>query len=162
MPELPRGDRVGVEAVELPGLRRQGQFPGGLEVAVDAVLRDGLANLAQVLRAEPLEQRHLIGEPVEAVADAVREARGAEAAVAPGGGPSDGLRLKEHDVEAGVPFAGKQRGPQAGKAAADDRQVSGYRTRQGRGRLGRAGLVEPERPGDGASQGPRDGRIDLW
>ncbi len=65
----------------------------------------------------------------------------------------------EHDVELRVPLAGEQRGPQAGEPAADDRQVGGDVARQGGERLGRVGLVEPERARHRAGQGPGDGRV---
>jgi hypothetical protein len=108
------------------------------------VPRDGLADLAEVLLAELLKQRHLVGEPFEAVADAVREAGRAEPAIAAGSRPADGPRLKQNHVKVGVPLAGEQCGPQAGKPAPDDRQVRGHPVREGRPRLRRVGLVQPE------------------
>ena len=98
-----RGRAPGRRPPPRPGRRaarrgREVQLPGRLEVAVDAVGGDRLADLAQVLLAEPLEQRHLRGEPLEAVGDAVGEAGRAEAAVAAGRRPADGPRLEQHDV----------------------------------------------------------------
>src|SRR6202044_3608829 len=115
-------------------------------------------DLAEVLLAELLKQRHLAGEPLKAVADAVGEAGRAEAAVAAGGRPARRLRLDEHHVELGVALPGEQRGPQAGETAADDRQVRAPPARQGGERIGRVRLVKPEGAGHRPCQGPGDGR----
>src|ERR1700721_1904258 len=123
MPEGPGGRRLLLDAVELPARGGDAELAGHLEVAVDVVLRDRLADLAQVLLAELLKQRHLAGEPLEAVADAVREAGRAEAAVAAGRRPAAAARLEQHHVAGRVALLGQQRRPQAGEPAADDRQL---------------------------------------
>ncbi len=157
--ELTGRDRLLVEPVELPVGGREGQLAARLEVAVDAEPGDRLADLPQVLRPEPLQQRHLGSEPLQAVADPVGQAGGAEPAVAPGRGPRRRLRLQQDDVLIGVALAGQQGGPQAGEAAPDDRQVRGDRPGQGTDWLGGVRLVEPERPGSGPGQRPGDSGV---
>ena len=69
-----------------------------LVVAVDAVAPDGGLDLVEVLEAEALERRHLVREPLLAVADTVGEAGLHEAAVASAGGRADGATLDQDDV----------------------------------------------------------------
>jgi hypothetical protein len=160
MAEGPGGRRLLGQAVELPRRDREVQLAGQREVAVDAVGGDRLADLAQVLRAEPLEQRHFVGEPFQAVGQPVGEARRAEAAVAPGRRPAGRARLEQHHVEGRVALPRQQRRPQPGEAAAHDRQVGGDAAGERGQRVGRVRLVEPERPRRGARQRPRHLRID--
>src|SRR6185503_14796759 len=93
-------------------------------VAVDAVAPDGGLDLVEVLEAEALERRHLVREPLLAVADTVGEAGLHEPAVASAGGRADGATLDEDDVPGWVPLLGDERRPQPGVAAADDAQVA--------------------------------------
>ena len=57
------------------------------------------------------------------LAATVRQARLAEAAVAPGRRPADRLGLEQHDPPIGVPLLGEDGGPEAAVAAADDGEV---------------------------------------
>ena len=104
-----------------------------LVVAVDAVAPDGGLDLVEVLEAEALERRHLVGEALLAVADAVGEAGLHEAAVASAGGRADGATLDEHDVAGRVALLGDERRPQPGVAAADDAEVAASRSARASG-----------------------------
>ncbi len=115
-----------------------------LEVAVEAQLVHGALDLVEVRPAELLKLVELFRKPGEPVLVAVGEAGFAEAAIAPGCGPADPLRLEQHDPGRRVLALGEQRGPQAGVAAADDREIAVRVGGQGRVVVCR-GILDPER-----------------
>ena len=77
----------------------------------------------EVLAAEPLERRQLVGEPARARSQAVRERRDDEPAVAPARAEAGRLGLEHDDVARRVVGLGVQRRPQPREPAADDAQV---------------------------------------
>ena len=79
----------------LVGVGQREQLAGGLEVAVDAVALEVGPQPVEVLQAEPLEHRHLVGEAREPVLDAVRERGDGEPAVAAAGAEARGLGLEQ-------------------------------------------------------------------
>ena len=82
---------------------------------------------------------------VAARADPVGERADADAAVAAAGLAGDLAGLEDDDVGAGVALLGEQRGPEAGEAGADHREVADSVAGQRRPRRRRRQLVEPER-----------------
>src|ERR1019366_9506042 len=71
------------ERGQLPVLGRDRQFSGALEATVDPVPGDGVGDLIQVARAEPLQGLDFPAESLQAVGQAMGEAGRAEAPVAP-------------------------------------------------------------------------------
>ena len=99
------------------------------------------------MRADALELVHLgLAEARQAVAETVGQRVLGEAAVATGRAERDVLRLDDEDVALGVALLRDQRRPQAGEAAADDREIALELTRDRRARLGRGMRVQPVRP----------------
>ena len=130
--------------IDHPGRDGEVELAGALELGVDAVADESLLDAVEVGRSHGLQRVELIGKPFESVGIAVGEARGAEAAVATGGRPADGVRLQQHDVSRGVVLLRLQRRPQTGVAAADDDQIRRLAADERRLRIGRGGVVEPE------------------
>src|SRR5690606_25209617 len=148
------GPDLVVPVPELPGLVRLGgdvDLAGAFEVAVDRVAGDRLLDGVEVAGAQPLQGVDLVGPAGQSVGQTVGEGGGAESAVAAGGGPAHLAALHQHHVPCGVALLRDQRGPQPAVTAADDEQVAGLGS--GEGRLGSwpAGVVQPEgdRPGLG-------------
>src|SRR5262249_43043798 len=83
------------QAVKLPRLSGHRKIASPGEVALDAVTRDCLLDLVQVLPAEALKGVRLIGKAVKAVAEPVGDARGAEAAVPASSRPGDPAPFNE-------------------------------------------------------------------
>ena len=118
--------------------------PRPLPAAVDAVALDRLLDAVQVLAPQPLQLVDLVGEPAEAVGQAMGQGRIGEPAVAAACACGDRRRLQHHDVAGGIVLLGLQRRPQAREAAADhgQRAAALARERVGRGRGERR--VQPE------------------
>ena len=113
----------GAELLDLLGLVGDAQATGLLEVAVDAV-RSGEGDEGREVRdAFLLEPRDLVGEVADPVRKAVGQRRLAEAAVPAGRPEPDRLLLEDVDAQRGIRVGQRERGPQAGEPAADDRDV---------------------------------------
>ena len=131
-----RAARAGRRAATAPWRR---ELTGALPAAVDALTVHGLLDRVEVLPAELLEHRQLVGEAVEAVAQPVGQAGRAEPAVATRGGPAHLAGLEQHHVAVRVALLGQQRGPQPGVAATDHGEVGDRvadQQRRGRGAAG--------------------------
>src|SRR6266516_765427 len=128
-------------------MRRRGdlQLAGTLEPALDAVPRDRGLDGGKVLSAEPLEHRHLVGEPGQTVGQPVGQAGRTESAIAPGCRPAGGASVDEQHVARRVGLPGEQCRPESGESGADDRKIAsrlaGQRRRGGRG----VRRIKPER-----------------
>ena len=85
----------------------------------------------EILSAELLEGPDLVREALDAVAEAVGEAGGAEAAVASRGSPAATVALQDHHVDRRVVALGQQCRPQPGVAAAHHHQIGRDRPRPG-------------------------------
>ena len=132
------------QPLDLVGLDRHRQLAGSLEAAVDAVAGHRRLDRVEVLPAQPVECRHLVGEAREPVGRPVGERGDAEPAVASGRRPPGVPRLEQHDVARRVGLLGLQRGPQPGEAAADDREVGTGGPVQSRSRHRTVRGVQPE------------------
>ena len=86
------------QPVDLVGLRRDVQLARALEVALDSLGGHRGLDGVEIGAAEPLERPDLVGEPLDAVAQAMGDAGGAEAAVATGSRPAAAIALEHHDV----------------------------------------------------------------
>jgi hypothetical protein len=108
------------------------------------VALDRLLDAVQVLAPQPLQLVDLVGEPAEAVGQAVGEGRVGEPAVTAAGAYGHRRRLQHHDVAGGIVLLGLKRRPQAREAAAHHGQRAGGIAREpvGRGRGERR--VQPE------------------
>lgn len=147
-----------LEFGDLVGLGGDVDLAGALEGAVDVIAGDGLPDGVEVADAELFEGGQFVRPAGQAVAEAVGEGGGAEAAVAPGGRPADLGAFDEDDVALGVALLGDQCGPQPRVAAADDEQIAGLVADEG-GPGGRAVLVgQPEGGGFGVRERMRGGR----
>ena len=132
------------------GLGRDVDHAGALVVAVDRVPADRGFDLVEVLEPELFEQLDLVGEAVAwPLADAVREARLHEPAVAAARRRPDLVGVDQHDVVRRVALLGDDRRPQPGVAAADDAQVAVLGAHQRRVRVRLVGVVVPVRIGVG-------------
>jgi len=136
---------TGIVAGEAARALRGKHLTLGVPVAVDAESNDRLLDATEALRREPLDRRDLVGEPVDAVRQTVRERRVAEAAVATAGPERHRVPLQQEHVAIGPLLLRLDRRPQAGEPATDDRQVGLGQRVERSGRLGCAGLVEPKR-----------------
>ena len=141
------GEQLGrlLDPLELVRLERDAEIAGQLEVAVDAEAADVRDEAVEVLVAQPLELRQLVGEAGEAVLEPVRERADREATVPPARAEPDCLGLEEDDVARGVVAFGVQRRPEPGEAAADDAEIGlgvAFERRLG---LARRQCVEPVR-----------------
>jgi hypothetical protein len=114
--------------------------------AVDPVALDRLLDPGQVVAPQPFERPDLIGEPLNAVRQAVRQRGIGEPAVAAGRAIGDRTLLEQDDVAPGVVLLRLQGGPEAGETAADHGQRARLlpRERLRRGRPQRR--VQPVRP----------------
>ena len=83
----------------------------------------------------------------------MREARIAEAAVAPGRGRGGASRFEDDDVEGRVPLSGEQRRPQPCEACSHDREIALGVPLEARFRSRRPGVVEPEHRRRGIAEG---------
>ncbi len=126
---LQHGHRLG-QPVELVRLGGDVERSRPVEVAVDAVTRDGGLDRVQILAAEPLQRGQVVGEARAAVLGAVGQGRGAEPAVASRRRPPRRPPLEQHHVSRRVVFLGEQRGPQPGVATAHDREITANRRRR--------------------------------
>ncbi len=115
--------RLLVHVAQLPRRHGHPQLPGALEVAFDAVARNGRLDLVEVLAAQTLDDVHLLGEPVHPVGESVGQRVGAEPAVTARGARSSLELLNDDDDALGVTLLGEQRGPQAGVAGPHHAEV---------------------------------------
>ena len=129
---------------ELPGGDRDAQFSRSFPVAFNAVASHGRFDLVEVLPRQALDDRHLFGESIHPVGEAVGEGGTAEPPIATGGARSR-LELFQHDdLAVGVALFGEQRRPQARVARADHAQVRAEFANQCRVGFGLEGVrVEP-------------------
>ena len=146
------------ELVDLVGLVGECQRPGLLEVAVDAVFAGEGDEPPEVVDPFAFEGLELIGEVLDPVRQAVRQARLAETAVAARRAEADRLHLEDRDAEAGIGVGQGDGRPQPGEPGADDRDVDlePLPGRQRRiGDPGRRGVAQPvrDRPGHAAHRG---------
>ena len=114
------------------------------EAALDAVPVDGCFDLVQVLQPEFFEHLEFVGVSRHAVADAVRQRRLHESAVAPAGRAADFAHVDQHDVAGGIALLGDEGGPQPGVPAADDAEICVLVSHERRVRLRAVGALEPE------------------
>ena len=98
------------------------ELTGAFELTVHSVPGHSGLDGVEVLPAQGRQALVLLRQVRLAVVVAVGEAGGAESAVAPRGGPADGVRFDEHDVPVGGAFLGLQRRPQSREPAADDEE----------------------------------------
>ena len=133
----------GPELLDLVGLVGEGQRAGLLEVAVDAVGPGEVDQGPEVVDALLLEALELVREVADAVGQAVGQARLAEATVPADRAVADGLRLEDRDPQARVRVGQRERGPQAGEPATDDRDVDVEAAPRA------PGADRPRRPGPG-------------
>ena len=130
-------------ARDLVRLGRHGQRARPDEVAVDRVLLDRALDAVEVLAAHRRHEVHLPWPAGESVAEAVRQARLAEATVAPAGGVPARRGLQQQDVAFGVPLLGEQGGPEPEVPTAHDDQVGGVRSRKSREDCRTIGALQP-------------------
>ena len=133
-------------------LERDGEVAGELEVAVDPEPLDVRHEALEVLLAEALQLRHLLGEPRQAVLDPVRQRAEREAAVSPAGAEADRARLENDDLAPRIVGLRMESRPQPREPAADDAEVGLARPVERRLGLARRQVVEPERPHDRAGE----------
>ncbi len=112
-------------------------LPGG----VDAAGAERLADRPEVLVPELDEPVHLIRPAREPVVVPVRERRVEKAAVAPARSPAAAVALEQDHL---LVRSREQGRPQAGEAAADDREVTARLALEWRQGIGGVGRVEPE------------------
>jgi len=113
------------QVVDLPRLGGDGEVAGPFERAVDPVPDERRLDAVEVLPAQLLEAFELVGEPVDAVGDAVGQRRRAEAAVPPRRLLGHAARLDHGDPTAGICLLRLERRPQPGVARADHEEVGG-------------------------------------
>src|SRR5688572_7793919 len=102
---------------------RDRELARSLPPTVDPVLRDGGADRVEVLLAQALQRRQLVGPARQSVAEAVRQAGAAETAVAAARRVPTGRRLQNHHIERWAALLGSKRGPQPGVTTTDDSQI---------------------------------------
>ncbi len=148
---------VGRQAGHLVLARGHRQHAVDAEVAVDPVALHGRGDPREVLPAQAVEQRVLVGPPLAAVGLAVGEAGLAEAAVAPGRVLGEPVGLQQQDPPVGIALLGPHCRPQAREAATDHDEVGldVAVERWARRRPGRR--VQPE----GQGRGVVELRVDL-
>jgi hypothetical protein len=138
----PQQCRLLVELGQLVRTRRDRQHPGLEPRRLDAVALQVRLQSFEVVARQRLELIELLREARGAVRQAVRERGVDEPAVAAAGAPAGRLGLEQHHLPRRPLLLGLQRRPQAGEAAAHDRQV-GLDGALERRRLGRPWAVEP-------------------
>ena len=141
------------QVLELPRLDGDGQLAGAPEAAVDPVPR---RRSPRSRRGSPRPSAAAPASPPASApcpfAEPVREARRAEAAVAPGRRPAEPRALEQDDATPGVCLGGQQRRPQPGQAAADDGEVDREVAGERRPGLRPVRCVQPERDVPGVGQ----------
>jgi hypothetical protein len=137
--------------VRLGGDREQ---PRLLPGRVDAQLGEVGLELGEVGAPRGLERVELAREARGAVREPVRQRGVDEAAVAATGAPARRLGLQQHDLAVRALALRQHGGPQAGEAAADDREVR-LDVAVERRRLVGPWSVEPERQGRGVAHAGR-------
>ena len=133
-----------LEPVEVVRHGGETQKIDGLEGAVDAVARDGVAKAFPVVVTQALQRVDLLGPAREPVVETVRDRGLDETAVTARRRPADATTLDEDDVAQRIGLLGQQRCPETGEAATDHEQVGVAAPGKGLQRLGAARVVEPE------------------
>ena len=145
--------KLWLQPLDLVLARRHGELPAPRPSAVDAMAPQRLLDLVEVAHPELVHHVVLVGPPLPAVGLAVRQARLAEAAVAPGRVLRDPVRLDEQDPSARLPLDRTQRRPESREPATHDEQVGVPVPVERRPRRRPRGVVQPQRPQHGFGQG---------
>ena len=120
------------------------EFARTFEITLDTSVNHGGFDGVEVLPAETLQDVDLVGEALDAVAQAMGDAGCAESTVAARCRPSAAVALEQHHVVRRIVGLGHECSPQPGVAAAHHHQIGGRRTDQGKCRLGGGLVVQPE------------------
>ncbi len=116
----------------MPGSESDADFTSAFPVAFDAVARDRLFNLIEVLSPESFDDVHLVAKPVPTIIKSVRQRRIAEATVASRSPSSRFVLLNDDDAAFGVALLGEERRPETGIARTNNAEVRAQFTHQGR------------------------------
>ena len=112
-----------LQACDLVRAGRHGELPAPRPSAVDAVAPQRLLDLVEVAHPELVHHVVLVGPPLPAVGLAVRQARLAEATVAPGRVLGEPVGLDEQHPPARLPLDRTQGRPESREPATHDQQV---------------------------------------